>query len=67
MVKSNTNQGQKMNTIENTNEQAFIDAIKVAHARRDELFERGEWTREEMLAANAAIIEATERWHRCCC
>jgi hypothetical protein len=63
MVKSNTNQGQKMKT---ETEAAFIEAIKDAHARRNELFERGAYTREEMLAANQAIIDATNHWQRCC-
>jgi ribosomal 50S subunit-associated protein YjgA (DUF615 family) len=51
----------------NETEAAFIASIKAAYARRNELFERGEWTREEMLAADAAILKATEEWRRCCC
>lgn len=49
------------------NEALFIASIKQAHASRQLLFDRPDgYTRDEMLAANSAILKATEEWLICC-
>ena len=39
---------------------SLLEAVKNAYEARAELFRRGEWTREEMLKANAAIQRASK-------
>lgn len=45
---------------------AFVDAIKEANRLRAELMERGDWTREEMEAANLRIRVAMNNLRACC-
>ena len=59
-MESNTNNGNKMKT-ELTN--AMIEGVKSAEAHRARLFEAGDYTREEMLAANASIRAALDAWN----
>ena len=42
---------------------AMIEGVKSAEAHRARLFEAGDYTREEMLAANASIRAALDAWN----